>query len=88
MAWMYCAGITNLKQVSLDDILAKHKLALPQQLSIILPAKSIKDVIIAWRQCHSYYMDMIMISSTWNFYFHAVIAIYSYPMVGLLLQSI
>ena len=59
MVWVYYAGITNLKQVPLGDILAKCKLVLPQQLSIILPAKSIKDTIIAWKQCHSYYTDMI-----------------------------
>ena len=36
-----------------------HKMTLQQQPSILLPAKSISDLIKTWKYCHSYYEDII-----------------------------
>ena len=59
MTWVYYAGLTDLKQVPIKEVLVMHQMTLQQQPSIILPAKSIfNDLIEAWKYCHSYYKDM------------------------------
>ena len=58
MMLVYYAGLTDLKQVSLKEVLVMHKMTLQQQPSIILPAKSISDLIKAWKYCYSYYKDI------------------------------
>ena len=58
MMWIYYAGLTDLKQVSIKDVLVMHKMTLQQQPSIILPVKSISDLIKAWEDCCFYYKDI------------------------------
>ena len=58
MVWVFYAGITTMHAISIDEIL-KEKLDLPQQhLNTDLPAKSLKHLIKAWENCHSYFMTM------------------------------
>ena len=56
MIWLFYAGLTELKQVSIEVVL-KHDMA-QQQPSISLPTQSLKELVKAWEQCHTYYMDM------------------------------
>ena len=58
MTWVYYAGLTDLKQVPIKKVLVMYQMTLRRQPSIILPAKSIDDLIEAWEYCHSYYKDM------------------------------
>ena len=56
MVWLFYAGLTELKQVSIEVVL-KYDMA-QQQPSISLPTQSLKVLVKAWEQCHTYYMDM------------------------------
>ena len=58
MVWVIYAGLTGLKQVTIKNVLEKHKIMLSQQPLISLPAKSLKSLVKAWKQCHTYYMEM------------------------------
>ena len=62
MVWLFYAGLTNLKQVSIEEVMLKYDMALlPLQPSIDLEitTQSLKELVKAWKQCHTYYMDMI-----------------------------
>ena len=60
MVWLFYAGLTNLNQVCIEEVVPKHNIALIQlQHSIILPTQSLKKLVKAWKQCHTYYMDMV-----------------------------
>ena len=64
MVWLFYAGLTGLNQVNIE-VLLKHIMAMVQlQSSIILPTQSLKDLIVAWKQCHNDYMDMVRKFST------------------------
>ena len=56
--WVYYAGLTGLKQVSIKEVLVMQKMTLQPQPSIMLPAKSISDLIEAWKYCRSYYIEI------------------------------
>ena len=59
MVWLFYAGLTGLSQVSIEEVL-KHNIVMVQpQSSIILPTQSLKGLVTAWKQCHTYYMDMV-----------------------------
>ena len=62
MVWLFYTGLTNLKQVSIEEVMLKYDMALlPLQPSINLEitTQSFKELVKAWKQCHTYYMDMI-----------------------------
>ena len=60
MVWMFYAGITRMKLVTIDKILEKFEFnASQQQLIAQLPANTLKDLVTAWQQCHYYFTFMI-----------------------------
>ena len=69
MVWIFYAGLTDLKQVPIENVLAKHRMQqLSQQVSInLLPVKSLKDLVEVWKKCHTYYLQMI--TGTFNMEF-------------------
>ena len=60
MVWVFYAGITELRVVPIDIILReKFNISqLPQQSVTQLPAKTLQQLVKAWKCCHSYFMDM------------------------------
>jgi len=60
MVWVFYAGITELKQVSIEKVLEKHKFKVPlKQHNIELPSKSLITLVEDWKLCKAYYRDMI-----------------------------
>ena len=78
MVWVLYAGITNLQQVTIENILenSKHKITPLQQPVISLPAKSLKDLVTAWKQCHTYYMDITGHSNNMQFLLSLILCCY------------
>ena len=60
MVWVFYAGITELHVVPIDIILReKFNISqLPQQSVTQLPAKTLQQLVKAWKCCHSYFMHM------------------------------
>ena len=59
MVQIFYAGLTDLKQVPIENLLVKHEILLPHQSSINLPAQSHYELVELWKQCKTYYEDNI-----------------------------
>ena len=57
MVWVFYAGLTELKPVPLEKVI-KEKIALKDQSSINLPARSHDELLQSWKQCRAYHEKM------------------------------
>ena len=58
VVWVFYAGLTDLKQISLKKMLEKCKMTLPYQTCIKLPAQLHSDLVTWWNKCKSYYENV------------------------------
>ena len=59
MVRIFYAGLTDLKRVPMEQLLVKHKITLPDQSALKLPAHSHSELVELWKQCKTYYEENI-----------------------------
>ena len=59
MVWVFYAGLTGLNRVTLQNVLVKHRVTVVQKPLNSFPAKSLTDLVKAWRESQMYYMNAI-----------------------------
>ena len=59
MLWVFYAGITKMKLITIDEILFEKFVPLRQQLITQLPSNKLEDLVTSWQQCRSYFNSMI-----------------------------
>ena len=57
MVRFFYVGLSDLKQVPVENLLIKHKMTSPHQSAINLPAQSHSELVKFWKQCKTHYED-------------------------------